>query len=293
MAAAQIQNSSETLKDFQDYMNNISNSSALTANCSLGSTNTVNLTTGRGCEFSLNGGSLTINQISKADCQQVATGSVDVLSDMKANIEQNIEQYLRTRQSAQQGWLTLAVAVQVSNARTEAEIITRIKNSVRNVTSVVCNNTLTAYNNGIIDLCGIYTDAAILVNQNALTTAYNSCTMDIIIKAFNDDSVLLDLAQKVANEQQVQQEGITGVFRLLIIIGVIILVIIIIGVIIFALAGGFSSKPVEEGGTGQSPANALLTSAMGGFGGLGGAGIGGETGAIGLLEANPELLAAL
>ncbi len=252
MASAQVQESSNYLSDFQSYINETNIQSSNTAQCVSTGGNELKVTTGQGCEFVLGSGStFTIEQISKANCTQIANTNLDVTSQVKANITDKIQQYLEQRQASKQGWLTLALNAQVQGASNETELVTRIKNSVNSVTSQVCDNTVNAYNVGTIDLCGIYgSNTNLIIEQNSVATAYQSCTMDVIIKAFQNDVVLQDVAQKVNQAQSSDQEGITGLFKWLVVIAVILGVVIIVGIILYAVFGGFSSKPKEDGDKG-------------------------------------------
>jgi hypothetical protein len=270
MASTQIQESSNYLSDFQSFINETNVNSSNNAQCISGAGNELSVTTGRGCDFVLGPGStFEINQISKANCTQIVNTNLDVTSQVKANITEKIQQYLEQRQSSKQGWLTLALNAQVQGASNETELVTRIKNSVNSVSSQVCDNTVNAYNAGTIDLCGIYgEDTNLIIDQNSVATAYQSCTMDVIIKAFQNDVVLQDVAQKVNQAQKSDQEGIGSLFKWLVVIAVILGVVIIVGIILYAVFGGFSSKPKEgekkegekkEGGMSQEELMLLLS----------------------------------
>ena len=247
MASAQVQQSSNYLSDFQSYMNSVSVTSSQNAQCTTASGNSLNLTTGRDCEFVLSGGTLNISQVSNASCQQIVNQNLDVESEVKANINRNIQQYLEQKQSSKQGWLTLAINAQVQGASNATELITKIQNNVNVVPSQVCKNTVTSYNAANIDLCGIYdNNATINIQQNTVAAAYQSCTMDIIIKAFQNDVVLTDVAQRVNQQQTSDQEGIGSLFKWLVVIAVIVAVVAIVGIVIYAAVGGFSSKPDDK-----------------------------------------------
>lgn len=247
MASAQVQESSNYLSDFQSFMNSISVTSSQNAQCTDSGGNSLNLTTGRNCEFLLDGGTLNVTQVSNASCQQIVNQNLDVDSEVKANINRHIGQYLAQNQSSKQGWLTLALNAQVQGASNTTEIVTKIQNSVNEVNSQVCQNTVTSYNAANLDLCGVYDNNAVInIGQNSIAGAYQSCTMDVIVKAFQRDQILTQVAQRVNQEQKSLQEGIGSLFKWLVVIAAIIGVVVIIGIIMYAAFGGFSSKPDDS-----------------------------------------------
>jgi len=271
MASAQVQESSNYLSDFQSYMNSVSATSSNNAVCTTSSGNTLNLQTGRNCEFVLSGGSLDVTQVSNASCQQIVNTNLDVEGQVKTNINNNIEQYLAQQQSSEQGWLTLALNAQVQGATNQTELVTRIKNAVTSTSSQVCQNTVTSYNAAVLDLCGVYDNGAVVnISQNSVAGAYQSCTMDVLVKAFQNDTVLTTVAQAVNQQQTSQQSGIDSLFRWLVIIAAIVAVVVIIGIIIYAVVGGFGGgKKPEEGAGGLNEQELLLLaeSRKGGEGG--------------------------
>lgn len=275
MASAQVQESSNVLQDFQEFMNSASATSSQNAMCRAVGGNVLNLSTGRNCEFILSGGTLNVSQVSKADCRQIANTNLDVEGQVKANINRDIQQYLEQNQSSKQGWLTLALNAQVQGASNKTQLITRIQNSVTAVITQVCSNTVTAYNTASLDLCGIYDNGAVInIGQNSVAGAYQSCTMDVIVKAFQRDTILTQVAQQVNQQQTSEQAGIGSLFRWLIVIAAIVAVVLIIGLIIFAVVGGFGGggKGGETTDESKELEKIALMSAISGKGEGGGGG---------------------
>ena len=281
MTAVQVQNSAQILQDFNDFISNVNTTSSQSARCIADGDNLLQVVTGRGCDFAVQG-NFTIQQTATSNCKQYATSSTNVTSSVKTNINENIDQFLNQKTKTVQGWLAAAFAANIQGATTQAEIVNKIKSSVTTVTSQVCDNTLNSFNSAKFDLCGSYA-RNINISQNAIASGYNSCAQDVIIKAFQQNSVLQQIAQKTAQSSSITQEGIGSLFFWLVIIAAIIGVVLVIGVVLYLTLGGKGGKKGKKGKGSELQQLLLLEELEGGKGAEAGEARGG-LGELGELE---------
>lgn len=249
MASAQVAQSANAISDYQEFMNDTNVKSANSASANCNSTNTLSITTGRGCEFVVVGdANFNIDQTASSSCTSIAESKTDVESVVKANITDTIQQYLEQAQKNKQGFIATGLSAQVSQASNISELGTRITNKINATSDQKCDAISRSFNSSVLDLCGAYgRNLNADVRQNALAQVYQSCTMDMIISAFQEDEILRDFAQTAIQKQASEQKGLDSIFNgfFLIIAGAIVLVVLVI-ILILVFSGSGGKKDLKK-----------------------------------------------
>ena len=252
-AALQFNSTKQFLSDYQSFMNTIITRQNLTEKCDVKSEQQytlytgINPITGGECFLEIDG-NLTINQVAGAKCNNIGSISGGIAQDTETIVKTHIEEFLQQQQKSDQGLFSFGFSLQINDIDNTVKLATAIKNSIDASQSAICNATASSYQNQDVVLCGVIKKDVVL-NQNAIVNAQNSCAADLLVKAVNSNQALTEIALKTFQNQDSKQEGIGSLFKWLIVIAAIIAIALIIGIIIYAVFGGFSSKPKTDEGT--------------------------------------------
>jgi hypothetical protein len=266
MGNVQISNASQTIKDYQSFMSQVYSSLNVNASCKSVGSNEMTIFAGAlpnpknpslpsvTCPFTAQNTTIMADQTVTSQCNATVNTSDQITSDVSTQIQQKILQFLQQQQASNQGWLAAAINSQVSNINDITSLANRISQSVRNTTSEVCSTSAQAYNQKEVVLCGVYDDDNLDFNQIAVSNAYLSCTVDLMIKAWQSDQALTEVAQKSFTSQTSRQAGIASLFDslfgwIIVIVGGIIIIAVIFGIIYFLsdTGGGEKRKGISEG----------------------------------------------
>ena len=252
MGNAQVSNASQVIKDYQQFMDHIYSVSDVNATCVSSASNELNIFLGTipdpsdpskplSCAggingFILEGSTITANQTAISTCTNVTKTTETITSKVQSAISKNIQAFLTEQQNSKQGWLALALNAQVINAKTRVELGNTIIQAVNSQTTQICDTTADSYNDKNVVLCGVYTNDNINLGQIAISTGYVSCTIDLMITAWQNNKILTDVALKTFTGQLSKDLGIGSLFGWLIVIAIAVVIIIVIGAVIYLIS---------------------------------------------------------
>lgn len=281
MGNAQVSNASQVIKDYQQFMDGTYSKSNVNAFCTSTASNKLNLFAGTipdpldpGKQFFCAGGpdgfvaegtTITFEQKASSMCTNYTKQTKTITSQVQDSISTTIQAFLKEQQDSKQGWLTLALSAQVENAKTRVELGNTIIQKVKSTTTQICNTTADSYNSSNVVLCGVYTNDNININQIAISNAYVSCTVDLMITAWQNDATLTDVALKTFTGQASKQLGIGSLFGWLVVIAIAVVIIVVIFGLIYLLSPGGN-----KGISGEREAQLLQMEEQGRGGGRGG-----------------------
>jgi len=252
MGNVQVSNYSSVLKDYQRFTSTTYSKLDVNNNCTSTGQDSLILDIGvtplgNTCETDVSGSTINAGQSVSTKCTGLSKTSAEVTSTVKSTVNENVLKFLNQAQKSKQGWLALGFSAQIENASTTTELATTITDAVSSQVSEVCDSTAESYINKIVTLCGIYTNDTINLNEQAISTAYMSCTTDLMVKSWQNNATLTKFASKAFQGQASTQSGIFSGLGMLI-IGAIILVVLIllIGGGIYLLSGSGDSKKKEQ-----------------------------------------------
>lgn len=254
MASANISNASEVIKAYQEFMSNVYTQANVDATCQSVASNLMTVYYGTApdgktpCVFIAKGATVSSSQQANSTCNATTATDEQITSTVKTSIKDSLDQFLKQEQDTNQGWLAAAISVQSSNINTVAELSNVISQQIDTETSVVCSSSATAFNNKIVSFCGDISGGTFNDSQIAISDAYLSCTVQLIVQAWQNNAILNNIGQSVFNQQVTRQEGITSFAQYFVILIIVVVAIVIIGGIIMALisSGGRKRKYAVE-----------------------------------------------
>jgi hypothetical protein len=208
--------------------------------------------------ITIKGVNVTIDQIGKSTCKIDATNNITVTQTQLDQIKDKLSQKVQNDIQNKQGWLAVATDIQSSVSITEAQILNDIKNIQITDIEQTCNNSINQYNQGEILICANVVDSNIAIDQSTDVYAVTQCVTTGILTSLMKDKVFSDVAQETDNKLSSKQEGISSLFIWIFAIIGILLFLAFIGLIIYAVSGGSSSKPKEEGKKNESAIETYL-----------------------------------
>lgn len=235
------------ISSYTTFMNNVISKTYNSSTLDCFANNVMSVTTGRDCYFECSRDcKININQSAVSNCQLDSNNINDIQSTIQNTIKTNTESFINQDLQNKQGFWATAFSLQLANASNVTQVSDIISNSFSSDITNICRSQISAFNNNILDICGIYSDGAELnISQQAISTAIASCVNQNVVRVYQNNETLKELFQKTDAKLSSQQSGIN--WTALIIIGVIILAIIIVGLILYFLfRGGGSSTKVES-----------------------------------------------
>ena len=198
------------------------------------------------CSQYTNVNGLSINQTASNTCSLTGGLTTTLTQQINNNLQTNIEQWLKTEASANNGFLGFGTAIAIANGSNVAQLSQQIANSLTSNVSQVCNASLNSANTGTIYVCGSYPNG-IVVTQSSVNVNLTSCMLQNMITNIENNSVLNDIVQKAAAKADAKNTGIDGIIKWIILAVVIVVVLVIIGVLLYFIFGNKSTpKPQGE-----------------------------------------------
>lgn len=236
MGNVQVNETRQILSDYTKIVNDVVNSVYNTAISQCTAGNTLSIQTGGvDCPFEFTNGTFNIFQVAGTNCTLTSSNISQLGTTLKNEIQNKTQQFLEQQSQNEQGWLAVALSLQINQATNVTEITNQIFNSINNNIINSCSSVSNALNTGQLKLCGVYNGATFNINQNATVTALTSCVNQAVINTFVNNPVLNDLVQKTEQKLKSKQEGI-GALTWVLLAGAVFLVVAIIAFIIFKVA---------------------------------------------------------
>ena len=233
MGNLQTSDYSSVLKDYQRFQSDQYTSLKLDSSCGLNAHSTIQLEigetpTGTVCASDVSFSNITAGASSTSNCKNLAKSSAEVTSTVRKSMIANVNQFIKQQNKNKSGWLALGFSAQIENASTVTELVNTITSKLLTQSSGVCNTTAESYAKTIVTLCGIYSHDNIDLDAKAISTAYMSCTVDLMVKSWQDDETLTKFAEAAFQGQGNISKGIFSGLGMLIIGAIVIVVLILL-----------------------------------------------------------------
>ena len=181
-------------------------------------------------------GSVNINQLADANCNLTGDFTTTFQNNLTTNVQNDVQQWIQQNLQSNQGWLAIAFDGQFSESQTAASVATTISNSLVADITNTCSAQLEASNNGLVSICGNY-KRDFNFNQSAFVTNVTSCIANNTVSFISGNTVLNNMAQHADTTLSSSQEGLSTIFKWLIVGAIAIVVLIIIAVLMFFIFG--------------------------------------------------------
>lgn len=236
MGSIQSNITKQTLSAYTDVVNAVAVSvfNQAAQNCAAANTLTINTGQG-GCFFQFLNGKINIDQIAGTNCKFNDQNIINLTSQFQNQLTTETQAFIQQNAQNKQGFIATALSLQINEADTVEKITNLISNSFQGSFTNICTATNQALNNASLNLCGIFDNSSIVVNQNAFVTAVTSCINEAVLNIFLKNEVLNKMATATDQKLYSQQEGIGSIFTVIFIIIGVLVVLGIIGGIIYAL----------------------------------------------------------
>jgi len=200
------------------------------------------------CQVNVDG-NVNITQLADADCTLDAQFTTNFQNALTNNVKTDVEQWIKSNINSNQGWLAIAFDGQFSENQNAETVATTISNGLVADITNTCSAQLTASNNSIVSICGNYRKD-FNFNQSAFVTNVTSCIANNTISFISSNTVLNNMSQHADSTLSSSQEGLSSIFKWLILAGVILAGLIIVGVLLFFIFGSKGGgTPVPFGET--------------------------------------------
>ena len=197
------------------------------------------------CEVNVEG--VNITQLADANCNVTGQFKNDFQNSITNNVKTDIEQWIKTNLNSNQGWLAIAFSSEAAVNQNAETVATTLSNGLTADITNTCSAQLAASNNAVVTICGNYRKD-FNFQQSAFVTNVTSCIANNTVSFIANNQILNSMAQTADSTLSSQQEGLSTIFKWLILAGVILAALIIIGVLLFFIFGskGGSSAPAGE-----------------------------------------------
>ena len=194
------------------------------------------------CYFELTDGSFNVSQTSGAQCTLNSTNLNSITTDLKNSIKSRTESWINMNLENYQGWLSIAISIANAESVSVSDIATDISNSISNSLYNDCEANAGAYNQGFLSYCGVYNKANINIDQSSHITAITSCVNENIVKNITSNTVITSIIEKTDQTIVSKQDGLSTIWKWIIIGIVAIILIVFLTIIIMAVSSSHSSK---------------------------------------------------
>jgi len=205
---------------------------------------------------------VSITQANLNSCKLSADNNIQITNDELTTIKNQLNQLVNTQIKNNQGFIPAAISLQSNVSITAAEIHTNINNITTNTINTSCQNTVSNYNSGKLVICADIANSNIVIDQSSDIYAVTQCVTTAVLNNVFKTQVQREVVQQTDTELASKQTGVSGLFKWLIIIAVIIGVVLIVGIIILAVTGAFSSGGDKKKGGSDNIEQLLLMSSM-------------------------------
>jgi large-conductance mechanosensitive channel len=246
-----------TQKDYTNFVNNfvsnIVNSANLQCNATQNYTVSLGIIPGykefppQTCPFKFTNGTINVTQTLAQTCNLNSENISDISVKITNSITNALKQWIDNHLSSNQGWLAIAFSSQSANNISSQQVATMITNNAITNISNTCAAEINSAQNATIPVCGVFDGATFNFTQAAIVSNLTSCINKTTLNYIATNTQLNSMAQTADNKLASSQEGLTSIFKWIIIAVVIIAVIAGIGILLYFIFGNKSTpKPQEQ-----------------------------------------------
>ena len=206
----------------------------------------VNLQTGEitfaRCDTNIN--SVDINQIATGSCNLSSGITSDVQANITNNLASNINTWMTQNAAQNNGWIGIGLNIASQEQINQVQLSTMIANTISSNISQTCSAFVAASNLFQVSYCGNYPNG-VVNTQQAISQNLTSCIVNNVVTLIVQNEVLNNIVTKTSQQTNQTNQGISDIFRWLVIGGIVIAALIIIGVLLFFIFGGSKSGPPQ------------------------------------------------
>ena len=239
MGNVQANLTNQTLASYTEVVNSLVNQVYNQAVNECSSGNNMTLDFGIGCVLEIVDGEVNVTQVAGTNCNFQSSNVVNTSANFTNQLKTLTQNFIEQNAKSEQGWFAVAFSLGINGASSATEVTNLISNYFTNNVTTGCTAVSNALNNAQIRLCGRFRGTTFNFNQNALVVAITSCVNEVVTKAFTDNTVLNELLTETEQKLTSKQEGLSSIFWIILVIGVVI----IAGLIIFLLIRRVTASP--------------------------------------------------